>query len=91
MYVASRIEAYRQGPRPLLQDALLYLRPWGFEPSSVRTPVKLVHGELDETIAPEHSRALASMLSDCDISFVAGEGHMVCLMRWEDLLHDAAA
>ncbi len=91
MYVASRIEAYRQGPRPLLQDALLYLRPWGFEPSSVRTPVKLVHGELDETIAPEHTRQLASMLGDCETSFVAGEGHMVCLARWEELLCETAA
>jgi pimeloyl-ACP methyl ester carboxylesterase len=89
MYVASRIEAYRQGPRPILQDALLYLRPWGFEPSSVRVPVTLFHGELDDTIAPAHGRQLASMLGDYETSFVAGEGHMLCLTRWEEILRAA--
>jgi pimeloyl-ACP methyl ester carboxylesterase len=86
MYVASRAEAYRQGPRPILQDALLYLRPWGFEPSAVRAPVRILHGQLDETIAPAHGRELAAMLDSCEVSFVAGEGHMLCLTRWEEIL-----
>jgi pimeloyl-ACP methyl ester carboxylesterase len=89
MYVESRAEAYRQGPRPVLQDALLYLRPWGFEVGDVETPVRIFHGELDETIAPAHSRQLAALLPKHESTFVDGEGHMLCLTRWEDFLRAA--
>jgi pimeloyl-ACP methyl ester carboxylesterase len=90
MYVESRAEAYRQGPRPVLQDALLYLRPWGFEVGDVETPVRIFHGELDETITPAHSRQLAALLPKQESTFVDGEGHMLCLTRWEDVLRAAA-
>jgi pimeloyl-ACP methyl ester carboxylesterase len=90
MYVESRAEAYRQGPRPVLQDALLYLRPWGFDVGDVETPVQIFHGELDETIAPAHSKQLAALLPKQESTFVDGEGHMLCLTRWEDVLRAAA-
>jgi pimeloyl-ACP methyl ester carboxylesterase len=89
MYVESRTEAYRQGPRPVLQDALLYLRPWGFGVGDVETPVRIFHGELDETIAPAHGRQLAALLPKQESTFVDGEGHMLCLTRWEDVLRAA--
>ena len=89
MYVESRTEAYRQGPRPLLQDALLYLRPWEFDVGDVGAPVRIFHGELDQTIAPAHSRQLAALLPKHESTFVAGEGHMLCLTRWEDVLRAA--
>jgi pimeloyl-ACP methyl ester carboxylesterase len=89
MYLESRAEAYRQGPRPVLQDALLYLRPWGFDLGSVETPVRIFHGMLDETIAPSHGRALASLLPASEATFVDGEGHMLCLTRWDDVLRAA--
>jgi pimeloyl-ACP methyl ester carboxylesterase len=91
MYVESRTEAYRQGPRPVLQDALLYLRPWGFDVGHVETPVRIFHGELDETIAPAHSRQLAALLPKQESTFVGGEGHMLCLTRWDDVLRAAVS
>jgi pimeloyl-ACP methyl ester carboxylesterase len=91
MYVESRTEAYRQGPRPVLQDALLYLRPWGFDVGKVETPVRIFHGELDETIAPVHSRQLAALLPKHESTFVDGEGHMLCLTRWKDVLRAAVS
>jgi pimeloyl-ACP methyl ester carboxylesterase len=89
MYLESRAEAYRQGPRPVLQDALLYLRPWGFEVGAVETPVRIFHGLLDETITPAHGRGLASLLPASEATFVDGEGHMLCLTRWDDVLRAA--
>jgi pimeloyl-ACP methyl ester carboxylesterase len=90
MYLESRAEAYRQGPRPVLQDALLYLRPWGFDVRDVETPVRIFHGELDETIAPAHSKQLAALLPRQESTFVDGEGHMLCLTHWKDVLRAAA-
>ena len=90
MYLESRAEAYRQGPRPVLQDALLYLRPWGFDPGAVTAPVRIFHGLLDTTIATSHSEQLAAVLPDRETTLVEGEGHMVCLTRWEEILRAAA-
>jgi pimeloyl-ACP methyl ester carboxylesterase len=89
MYVESRAEAYRQGSRPVLQDALLYLRPWSFDVGAVETPVRIFHGLLDATIAPAHGRRLADLLPRSEATFVDGEGHMVCLTRWDDVLRAA--
>jgi pimeloyl-ACP methyl ester carboxylesterase len=88
--IASRREAYRQGPTRVLEDALLYLRPWDFDPAAVRTPVRLWHGEDDATLAPAMGRYLAEVLADCEATFVAGEGHMICITRWEEILQDLA-
>jgi pimeloyl-ACP methyl ester carboxylesterase len=89
MYVESRTEAYRQGPRAVLQDALLYLRPWEFDVGNVETPVRIFHGALDETIAPAHTRQLAALLPKYEATFVDGEGHMLCLTRWDEVLRAA--
>ena len=89
MYLASRGEAYRQGPRPVLHDALLYLRPWGFEISAVAAPVQIFHGRLDTTITEAHGLALAAALPKTETTLVDGEGHMLCLTRWEQLLRAA--
>jgi pimeloyl-ACP methyl ester carboxylesterase len=91
MYLESRAEAYRQGAKPVLQDAMLYLRPWGFDVGSVETPVRIFHGALDETIAPSHGRRLAELLPASEPTFVEGEGHMLCLTRWDEVLRAALA
>ena len=91
MLLDSRREAYRQGPTRLLDDALLYLRPWGFDPADVRVPVRLWHGEEDVTLAPAMGRYLASVLPSCEAEYVAGEGHMICVTRWEQILAATAA
>jgi pimeloyl-ACP methyl ester carboxylesterase len=84
--IESRQEAYRQGTRGVLADALLYLRPWGFDPADVRAPVTLWHGELDGTLAPELGRRLAATFPEADARFVPDAGHMLCLTNWQEIL-----
>ena len=91
MLVDSRREAFRQGARALAADALLYLRPWGFDPADVRVPVRLWHGEEDATLAPAMGRHVASSLANCEATFLPGEGHMVCVTRWEEILRGVAS
>jgi pimeloyl-ACP methyl ester carboxylesterase len=85
MQIDSRREAYRKGTSGVYREALLYMRPWGFDPADVRVPVQLWHGDEDETLAPPMGRHLAETLG-CDATFFPGEGHMVCLTRWEEIL-----
>jgi pimeloyl-ACP methyl ester carboxylesterase len=90
MQVATRREAYRQGAGGVYAEGLLYLKPWGFELESVRAPVRLWHGEADETLTAEMGRHLAAVLPDCEATFVPGEGHMLCLTHWADILRTFA-
>jgi pimeloyl-ACP methyl ester carboxylesterase len=85
MQIESRREAYRQGVSGFYREALLYLRPWGFDPADVRVPVQLWHGVEDETLALPMGRHLAETLG-CEATVIPGEGHMVCLTRWEEIL-----
>jgi pimeloyl-ACP methyl ester carboxylesterase len=86
MLIETQREAYRQGASGVFADALLGLRPWGFEPADVRTPVRLWHGEEDKTLATPMGRHLAAVLPDCEATFVPGEGHMLCLTHWEEII-----
>ena len=90
MLIDSRNETFRQGTRGLAADALLYLRPWGFDPAVVKAPITLWHGESDETLSPAMGRHFADLLAGSDVTFVPDEGHMVCLSHWESILRDAA-
>jgi pimeloyl-ACP methyl ester carboxylesterase len=65
---------------------MLYLRRWGFDPADVHTPVRLWHGDEDATLAAPMGRHLAATLPNCDATFVPGEGHMLCLTRWSEIL-----
>lgn len=89
MQIESRREAYRQ-PAGLALDALLYSRPWGLDPAAVRVPTLLWHGDEDTVLAPELGRRLARMLPDCRATFVPGEGHMLCITRWGEILRELA-
>jgi len=41
----------------------------------VKTPVRLLHGELDDLIAPDHSRRLAARVPQARVVIVPGGGH----------------
>src|SRR5207244_1965430 len=40
MLIESQEEAYRQGAAGVFREALIYISPWGFEPSEVRPPAR---------------------------------------------------
>jgi pimeloyl-ACP methyl ester carboxylesterase len=88
MLILSRYESYRQGARGLATDAMLYLRPWGFEPSKVRTPIRRWVGEHDQTLLPAMARYFEQELPGSTATVVAGEGHMLCLTCWEQVLKE---
>ena len=90
MLIDNQSEAYRHGTRGLTADARLYLRPWGFDPSRVRVPIQLWLGERDETLSPAMGRYFAEKLPGIDTTRLTGEGHMLCLTQWEQILRALA-
>jgi pimeloyl-ACP methyl ester carboxylesterase len=91
MLILSRYESYRQGTAGLAADALLYLRPWGFQLSHVRPPIRRWVGEHDQTLLPAMARYFEQQLPGSTVTVVPGEGHMVCLTCWELVLRGLGA
>ena len=86
MFVASTIEAFRQGARGVHADAVALARPWGFDLADVRQDVRLWQGLEDNVWSPRVARALGRMLRNSDVTLVPGEGHLLFLARWADLV-----
>ena len=83
-------ELYRQGGRGLYDEALVMARDWGFRFSSVRVPVRIWHGELDQAVPVAMGRHLAAALPAAEGTFLPGEAHHIFLDRWEEILGEVA-
>jgi pimeloyl-ACP methyl ester carboxylesterase len=71
--------ALANGPGPLIDDDLAYVRPWGFDPASIAAPTLLLHGERDGINPPSHSRWLASRIPGAELRLTPGDGHISVL------------
>jgi pimeloyl-ACP methyl ester carboxylesterase len=78
--------ALANGPAPLIDDDLAYVAPWGFDPATIRVPVRLLHG-VDDLVAPiGHGRWLAARIPGAVLTEVPGAGHVSVLESAADLL-----
>ena len=76
-------EAFRQGGDGPAQELGLFTRSWNIEPSRIRVPISLWHGEDDRTVPVAMGRRHAALLSDCCATFMPDEGHfslIICNM-----------
>ncbi len=86
-FMASALEALRQGSRPAGLESQLYARPWGFRLEDVTREVHLYQGELDVNVPPSMGRYQASALPNCRAHFYADEGHLsLVLNHLEEIL-----
>jgi pimeloyl-ACP methyl ester carboxylesterase len=63
------------GHRGLLDDGMRTVRPLEFELSSVRCPVRAVHGTIDDLEPYANLERAASQLPDCVVMTLPGMGH----------------
>jgi len=75
-FAACFVEACRQGTRGPVYDMGLIARPWGFDPSTIKVPVLLWHGERDVNVPAAHGRYLASVIPNCRATFYPQEAHL---------------
>lgn len=60
--------------------------PWGFSPGDVSTGVHIWHG-LDDLVVPvAHARHLASAMPQAQLVTYPGEGHLVGITHWAEIL-----
>ena len=80
------VEAYRQGIAGHMQDIRTAAQPWGFDLGGIATPVLLWHGAADSNVPPAVTRFLAEALPNATARVLPGEGHLVVLSHWEEIL-----
>src|SRR5215469_989460 len=69
--------ALEQGTGGLIDDALASVRPWGFDPAAITTPVLLVHGTADRVMPSVHSEWLARRIgAGAELVLVKDAGHI---------------
>jgi pimeloyl-ACP methyl ester carboxylesterase len=73
--IAASAEAFRQGVTGAAWDGLLLSRPWGFDLTAIRLPVRLWHGERDTVVPVAMGRGLAQGIPACQATFLPEEGH----------------
>jgi pimeloyl-ACP methyl ester carboxylesterase len=60
--------------------------PWGFDPRAIEAPALLWYGSADPLTPPQMGQFLAEALPDGRLTVYAGEGHMVYVTHWEEIL-----
>lgn len=88
--IDNSAELYRQGGRGLYDEALVLARRWGFEPRSIRVPVRIWHGEQDEVVPVAMARYLAREIPTARPMFFENEGHHLLYRRWPQILRAIA-
>jgi pimeloyl-ACP methyl ester carboxylesterase len=69
------IEALRRGPRMVIADADIYLSEWGFEVSSIETPIHFWHGKEDKNISWKYSEQISALMPHTTTHWFEHEGH----------------
>ncbi|GAB4059032.1 alpha/beta fold hydrolase [Catellatospora paridis] len=76
-------EAYREavqgGPWGWIDDVLAFRKPWGFALTSIKTPVRLWHGDGDTFSPVSHSRWLKDQMPTAELEIQVGKGHFAAM------------
>ncbi|MGN6867312.1 MAG: alpha/beta fold hydrolase [Solirubrobacteraceae bacterium] len=82
----AAVEGTRGGARGLAREMQLISAPWGFDPHAIEAPALLSYGSEDPLAPPQMGRYLADALPNARLTVYDGEGHMVFLTHWEEIL-----
>lgn len=88
MFLASYTEGLRQGVDAFAWEVQLAARPWGFDVAELRVPVRVWHGEEDDSIPPLMGRRLAATIPGAVLHLLPHESHLFFLSRWREIVDD---
>jgi pimeloyl-ACP methyl ester carboxylesterase len=76
LLVQALAESVRQGGKANVEEALVGVRPWGFQVGEIKFEKMFVwHGEQDHVMPVAPARLLAQTLPHCTATFYPDEGH----------------
>ena len=86
--LATIVESFRQGVGGLAEDLTIQGRPWPFDPSAVRAPTIVLHGEDDPYLPVAHGRHTADLIPNARLVVVRGQGHVILIREIPQLCAD---
>jgi pimeloyl-ACP methyl ester carboxylesterase len=69
------------------EDDVALMQPWGFELSSIRTPVLLYHGRQDRFVPFGHGEWLAGQIPGVQAELTDDDGHLTLTDRHQEQIH----
>jgi pimeloyl-ACP methyl ester carboxylesterase len=85
----AAVESVRGGSRGLARELrLTFAEPWGFDPADIAVPTLLWYGDADVITPAQMGRHLAGAIPGSHLTVYRGEGHMVYVTHWADVLAD---
>ena len=75
----AMVEAFRQGVVGYAQDIFVQGRGWPFEPTNIRAPIEVVHGEADDMIPMAHSTHTAELIPGARMRILPKHDHFTIL------------
>lgn len=88
VFIENFAEAFRQGTVGAAWEGWLLSRPWGFRLERMAAPVHLWQGEADVVVTPAMGRYMACRIPNCRARFLPGEGHLILVMHWREILEE---
>jgi pimeloyl-ACP methyl ester carboxylesterase len=86
MFLDDLLLGSKTGIQSIVNDIILFARPWGFSLGGIQVPVHLWQGTEDLIVPPDHAEALASSIPGAGFTLCEGSGHLAGLDRTDDAL-----
>jgi pimeloyl-ACP methyl ester carboxylesterase len=91
MFLDDLVDVARTGLRSIARDLAVFAKPWGFDVSEIRVPIRIWHGTADATVPLAHGEWLAQRIPDAELVTISGEGHFAGFTRTGDVLTTISA
>jgi pimeloyl-ACP methyl ester carboxylesterase len=90
MYLANFTEAFRQGFDAFADEVILAAQPsWGFRLEDIQVPVRIWHGDLDNSTPPAMAKVLATRIPGARLTVLPDQGHLFAYGPiWHSILSD---
>lgn len=85
-FLATIVEATRQGAIGLVDDLRVEMQPWGFDPRTICRPGFVWQGDDDTFSMPAMAEQWGDTVADLDVRILAGEGHLFPFSRTGETL-----
>jgi pimeloyl-ACP methyl ester carboxylesterase len=71
-----------------VDDDLAFTRPWGFDVTTIRRPVRIWQGELDQLVTVAHGQWLADRIPGATFHLARGHGHLSLALEHREAILD---
>jgi pimeloyl-ACP methyl ester carboxylesterase len=76
MFIDDLELASRRQFRAVVNDGVLFGRPWGFELGEIDVPVRWWHGNADSIVSLGDAEDAVALIPDCELHIRPGESHL---------------